>query len=167
MTEEDWNSWQDELADADDTARSGDGGEDDLCPDGRPCQRTCLNGPCPGELVADDVAECPTCRDYVGHCPCCGRKRPGPSGAGTVDAAPAGGRGEETNPRPPKTAGRAQQARQYVAALRKLGLTPYGAAPHLGISTRMSIRYAAGTHAIPETVAKLVRAMVRLATVDV
>ncbi len=91
--------------------------------------------------------------------------------AGTIDVIPAGGNGEETNPRPPKTPRRepywrAQEARQYVAALKRVGLTPYGAAPRLGISPRMSMRYAAGTHAIPPTVMKLVRLLADLAPLD-
>jgi predicted transcriptional regulator len=59
------------------------------------------------------------------------------------------------------------KAESYVKALAKLGLSPYSAAPHLGISRAMSFRYAAGSHAIPETVAKLVRALVRLGTTEI
>lgn len=51
---------------------------------------------------------------------------------------------------------------QYVAHLRRLGLTPYGAGPALGICRRQSIRYAMGHAPVPEVVAKLVRALVEL-----
>jgi hypothetical protein len=98
--------------------------------------------------------------------------------ADAVDAAPAGQLGCEKDraakpaksPKP-KAAPRANfslsrgqimTAKQYIAALKKLELSPYGAAPVLGISPRMSLRYSAGTHPIPETVAKLVRAMATL-----
>jgi hypothetical protein len=53
----------------------------------------------------------------------------------------------------------AMSAKQYVSALAKLGkagLTPYAAAPVLGISVRQSLRYAADGR-VPATVAKLVR----------
>jgi hypothetical protein len=49
---------------------------------------------------------------------------------------------------------------QYVAHLRKLGLTTAAAAPVLGILRRQSFRYAAGDAPIPEPVAKLVLALV-------
>ena len=53
---------------------------------------------------------------------------------------------------------------QYVAQLNLLGLTPYAAGPVLGISRRQSIRYAQGDADIPEIVAKLVTALVDLAS---
>jgi hypothetical protein len=56
---------------------------------------------------------------------------------------------------------------QYVAQLKRLGLTPYGAAPVLVISRRQSIRYAQGESDIPEIVAKLIRAMIALGTTEV
>jgi hypothetical protein len=62
---------------------------------------------------------------------------------------------------------RTMTAVQYKAALKKLGLSPHLAAPHLGISSSMSFRYAAGSHAIPATVAKLIRALVKLGTTEV
>jgi hypothetical protein len=97
--------------------------------------------------------------------------------AGAVEATPAGEPGpKETKSRArkpskpkakakanlPVSSGRSMTENQYVRQLAKLGLSPYNAAPHLGISWRMSYRYSAGTHPIPETVAKLVRAMVTL-----
>lgn len=46
-------------------------------------------------------------------------------------------------------------SRQYNAALAKLNLTPYAAAPVLGISLRQSHRYASGEQPVKDTVAKL------------
>jgi hypothetical protein len=59
------------------------------------------------------------------------------------------------------------EAQAYVKNLKRLGLTPWLGAPHLGISPGMSLRYAAGTHTIPAPVAKLLRALVKLGTTDV
>lgn len=67
----------------------------------------------------------------------------------------------------PILGGRSMTEKTYIRLLAKLELTPYGAGPELGISPRMSMRYAAGTHPIPDTVAKLLRAMVKLGTTDV
>ena len=50
-------------------------------------------------------------------------------------------------------------AKQYVAALERFDLTPYAAAPVIGVSIRQSLRYASGESAVPESVAKLLRAM--------
>jgi hypothetical protein len=58
-------------------------------------------------------------------------------------------------------------AAQYIKLLKRLGLSPYAAAPVLGISVRMSLRYSAGSHDIPETIAKLVRALAELGRTDV
>jgi hypothetical protein len=44
---------------------------------------------------------------------------------------------------------------EYMKALAKLKLTPYGAAKLLGISLRQSHRYAAGDQPVKETVAIL------------
>lgn len=64
---------------------------------------------------------------------------------------------------PHKTVTPIMTAKQYLAALKRLGLTAHYSAPAaLGISLRMSARYAAGTHQIPATVALLVRALVSL-----
>lgn len=41
---------------------------------------------------------------------------------------------------------------QYIAALEKLGLTPYSACRPLGISLRQSMRYASGEQPIKLTV---------------
>ena len=54
----------------------------------------------------------------------------------------------------------------YIEALRKLGLTPYAAAPVIGVSIRQSLRYASGDTPIPEVVAKLVRAFALLGRAD-
>jgi hypothetical protein len=87
-----------------------------------------------------------------------------------VDAPDPGEPGAERETRRPakRTLSRGQimSAKKYVAALADLGLTPHTAAPVLGISSRMSYRYAAGTHVIPLTVAKLIRALVALGRVD-
>jgi hypothetical protein len=56
---------------------------------------------------------------------------------------------------------------QYRAACDKLGLTIVGSGPVLGVSKRQAQRYAHGEQPIPETVAKLLRAMIRLGTIDV
>ena len=49
-------------------------------------------------------------------------------------------------------------ANQYLAALKKLGLTPASkrTAAALGLTVRQCQKYAAGTVAVPETVAKLI-----------
>ncbi len=51
---------------------------------------------------------------------------------------------------------------QYIAILRKLGLTAATAAPVLGMGRRQSFRYAAGDAPVPEVVAKLLRALLLL-----
>jgi hypothetical protein len=90
--------------------------------------------------------------------------------ADDVDAPPACDPSAERETRRPakRTLSRGQimSAKKYVAALADLGLTPHTAAPVLGISSRMSYRYAAGTHVIPLTVAKLTRALVALGRID-
>jgi plasmid maintenance system antidote protein VapI len=49
----------------------------------------------------------------------------------------------------------------YVSNLSRLGLTPYSAAKHLGVSIRQSMRYAAGTQPISAPVALLIEAYLR------
>jgi len=56
---------------------------------------------------------------------------------------------------------------EYKAQLELLGLTPYTARAVLGISPRQTYRYASGEAEIPDTVAKLLRAMVALGTTEV
>ena len=56
---------------------------------------------------------------------------------------------------------------QYIKLLKKLGLTLETAHHALGISRSMSYRYAAGTHVIPVTVAKLLRALAELGRAEV
>ena len=58
-------------------------------------------------------------------------------------------------------------ATTYRLCLEKLGLSPYAAAPHLGISRSLSFSYAAGSHPISPPVAKLVCALVKLGSLDV
>lgn len=53
-------------------------------------------------------------------------------------------------------------ATQYRAAIEKLGLSQRGAGFFLGVDERTSRRWAAGDAPIPESVAKLLRLMVRL-----
>jgi hypothetical protein len=77
---------------------------------------------------------------------------------------PARKRKPRKKPIPPA---QALEAQAYVKNLKRLGLTPWIGAPHLGISPGMSLRYAAGTHAIPAPVAKLLRALVLLKRTDV
>ena len=56
---------------------------------------------------------------------------------------------------------------QYKAAIEKLGLSIVGSAAPLGVSKRTAQCYAYGERPIPETVAKLLRAMIRLGTIEV
>lgn len=58
-------------------------------------------------------------------------------------------------------------ALQYRAACNKLGITVNGSAKVLGISRASAHRYAAGQWDVPETVAKLLRALVALGTTDI
>lgn len=51
---------------------------------------------------------------------------------------------------------------QYRAAIERVGLSQRGAGAFLGVDERTSRRWAAGDAAIPESVAKLLRLMVRL-----
>lgn len=61
----------------------------------------------------------------------------------------------------------AMTPKQFNAAVAKLGLSVYASAPALGISLRQAQRYSSGESPIPQTVAKLLRALVQLGTVDV
>lgn len=65
-------------------------------------------------------------------------------------------------PTPKKTMTRTQ----FNAALSKLGLSVYASAPVLGISLRQAQRYSSGEATIPETIAKLLRAMILLDKTD-
>lgn len=56
---------------------------------------------------------------------------------------------------------------QYISACKKLDITVNASAKVLGISRASAHRYAAGQWDVPETVAKLLRAMVKLGTTDV
>lgn len=140
MTEADWNDMQEEDAQSVDTAIAGDGLETDRCPDGRPCYGYCRTGHgCPSEVVGADVdAPAPAAR----------RKT------------------EEKTARPNKPSG-AMTARQYHAACKKLGISIYASAKVLGVSLSTAQRYGGGKWAIPETVAKLLRALVALGRTDV
>lgn len=86
--------------------------------------------------------------------------------AGDVDAPPAGEEHETEGKRAPalkrKTLQHGMTARQYAAALKKLGVTPHTARNMLGISSASSYGYAGGSRPIPPTVALLVRALVKL-----
>jgi hypothetical protein len=53
-------------------------------------------------------------------------------------------------------------ADQYRSALKRVGLSQRGAGVFLGVDERTSRRWAAGDAAVPESVAKLLRLMVRL-----
>ena len=53
-------------------------------------------------------------------------------------------------------------AAQYGAAIERLGLTQRAAGAFLGIDERQSRRWIAGDARIPESVAKLLRLMIRL-----
>lgn len=99
--------------------------------------------------------------------------------AGAVDATPAAeGETEESKtpslaaprepqPKPGPNALKKQSDMTHLAyrrALKSLGLTPNNAGPHLGISRATSMRCAAGSHPIPKTLALLIRALVKLAS---
>jgi hypothetical protein len=58
-------------------------------------------------------------------------------------------------------------AKQYRDACTKLGISIYASAKVLGISLSSAQRYAKGSHEIPDTVARLLRALVRLGTTEV
>jgi hypothetical protein len=53
-------------------------------------------------------------------------------------------------------------AKQYADAIDRLGLTQVGAGRFLGIDPRQSRRWIAGDARVPESVAKLLRLMIRL-----
>jgi hypothetical protein len=52
--------------------------------------------------------------------------------------------------------------KQYVDAIDRLGLSQRAAGAFLGVDERQSRRWVAGDSAIPESVAKMLRLMVRL-----
>lgn len=52
--------------------------------------------------------------------------------------------------------------KQYIEAIDKLGLSQRSAGKFLGVDERTSRRWVAGESAIPESVAKLLRLMIRL-----
>lgn len=56
---------------------------------------------------------------------------------------------------------------QYRKACKALGISVYASAKVLGISNSTAQRYAYDRAVIPETIAKLLRAMVRLGTTEV
>ena len=51
---------------------------------------------------------------------------------------------------------------QYAQAIERLGLSQRAAGAFLGVDERQSRRWIAGDSAIPESVAKLLRLMIRL-----
>ena len=56
---------------------------------------------------------------------------------------------------------------EYRAALKRLALSQRAAGPWLGVSSRQAERFASGERAIPESIAKLIRLVLRLGlTVD-
>jgi hypothetical protein len=52
---------------------------------------------------------------------------------------------------------------EFRQALRSLGMTPYRAAPYLGVSIRQAHRYASGETGVPGPVAKVVRELLKAA----
>ncbi len=52
--------------------------------------------------------------------------------------------------------------KQYADAIQRLGLSQVAAGKFLGVEPRQSRRWIAGDNAIPESVAKLLRLMIRL-----
>lgn len=52
--------------------------------------------------------------------------------------------------------------KQYAAAIERVGLSQRAAGPFFGVDERQSRRWVAGESRIPESVAKLLRLMVRL-----
>jgi hypothetical protein len=53
-------------------------------------------------------------------------------------------------------------ANQYRAALKRIGISNYAAAPWLGISRRAAQGYALGETAVPQPIARLLRLVVQL-----
>jgi len=56
----------------------------------------------------------------------------------------------------------AMTPKQYADAIERLGLSQRAAGAFLGVDERQSRRWVAGDSAIPESVAKLLRLMIRL-----
>jgi plasmid maintenance system antidote protein VapI len=56
---------------------------------------------------------------------------------------------------------------QYRVACGRLHISVYASAAALGIHENTAYRYANGQRPIPESIAKLLRALVRLGTIDV
>ena len=52
--------------------------------------------------------------------------------------------------------------KQYIDAIARLGLSQRGAGRFLGVDERTSRRWVSGDSAIPESVSKLLRLMIRL-----
>ena len=67
----------------------------------------------------------------------------------------------------PLLGGASMTGAMYRKLLAKLDLSPEHAGPKLGISRRTSYRYAQDELPIPVTVAKLLRAMVKLGTTEI
>jgi len=58
-------------------------------------------------------------------------------------------------------------ARQFDAAPKKLGISVYASAKVLCISLRQAQRYSSGEASVPPSIAKLLRALIALARVDI
>jgi hypothetical protein len=58
-------------------------------------------------------------------------------------------------------------ARQFDAALAKLGISVYASAKVLCVSLRQAQRYSSGEAPVPPSIAKLIRALIALGRLDV
>lgn len=98
--------------------------------------------------------------------------------AGEVDAPPAGELQDQTEERkvpppakpivhPARSGVQHMNAKEYKQACRKLGISIYASAKVLGISLSSAQRYAGGQWPVPETVAKLLRALVKLGLTEI
>jgi hypothetical protein len=58
-------------------------------------------------------------------------------------------------------------ALQYRKACATLGISVYKSGEVVGVTKRQAYRYASGETPVPEIVAKLLRALIRLGTIDV
>ena len=131
----------------------------------------------PYECFANERQRFASMSDDEWHARCADEESYAAEVAGGVDAPPAwlpkrGPEKEKPQRRPtfhPSPIGvKGMTEKQYITACKKLGLSPgYSAAKALGISVTTAQRYRDGTWPVPETIAKLLRAMVKLGTTDV
>lgn len=146
MTEDDWQSWQDELADAVDAASASEGMDETEEETSIPPAKHAIPKP-PAPAMASRTKDMLARERKVKKLNAALEK---------VEKVEAELERSET-----------MNALQYVNKLAHLGLTLETAHHALGISRSMSYRYAAGSHPIPTTVAKLLRALAELGRAEV